>query len=603
MTSQLALINSNGSSISTLNSNINNLSSSTNTNYNALLGTVNGHTTNLATLTTSVSNINSTLTSQLPTLATQTYVDSAVSNLVGAAPAALNTLYELASAISNNSSFSTTVLNSIGNVGITASTALNTVNSILNVLPTLATINYVEGYYQPLDSTGTLAAIPNNINTTSAYFPGFPNDQISWIGTGGATSTNTFSAASGYHQILTFPSSSILTFTSSNSLPSQTCTLTVSVMLGTATSLSLSITYGGTTYATNTYNGLSSTQYTNLSLSFTSPSGMTVSALNFNISSVGTIYTRGWAAFAGSSVITQIRGNLNIPYGSVSSSDFIYGGNNTSLAATIPNLQAALNTKLSITDPAFIGGLSNTGATFIIDSFGNMVAQGVSGKLFQCTDLKYAITGSSKFLTSTLSTLAEISGLSSIYANSFNALTNMTCASFRVNGNAEIIGDVLYGLGGTSLTNIVNSKAPILNPSFTGTVLSTLGDIKYNGATSLTTQMATLNGYKTSGTISVSSTYQTLYTVAQGTRGFITIVAIAPFYNMFMGYFEWTTSGSYQSLTRIAQSDNSVQANLNTTNASTAGTIYLSVQQASNTGPIQAMLPSIGTINWYVSLI
>ena len=87
-----------------------------------------------------MSNINSTLTSQLPALATQAFVSTAISNIVGAAPAALDTLYELASAISNNSSFSTTVLNAIANVKTTASTALTTTNSLLDqIIPTLAT--------------------------------------------------------------------------------------------------------------------------------------------------------------------------------------------------------------------------------------------------------------------------------------------------------------------------------------------------------------------------------------------------------------------------------------------------------------------------------
>ena len=109
-----------------------------------------------------------------------------------------------------------------------------------------------------------------------------------------------------------------------------------------------------------------------------------------------------------------------------------------------------MNGKLSLTDPSYIGGLSNTSATFIVDNFGSISANNVSGSLFTCNDLKYATTGNQKFLTTTLSTLAPISGLSSIYANSFNALTSMTCASLRVNNNAEVLGDVLYGLGPTS---------------------------------------------------------------------------------------------------------------------------------------------------------
>ena len=78
---------------------------------------------------------------------------------------------------------------------------------------------------------------------------------------------------------------------------------------------------------------------------------------------------------------------------------------------------------------------------------------------------------------------------------------------------------------------------------------------------------------------------------------------MSPNYNMFMGFFEWTTSGTYQSLTQMAQSGNAPQTTLNTTNASSAGTVTLTVQQISNTGPIQAKVAANGTINWYVTLI
>ncbi len=72
---------------------------------------------------------------------------------------------------------------------------------------------------------------------------------------------------------------------------------------------------------------------------------------------------------------------------------------------------------------------------------------------------------------------------------------------------------------------------------------------------------------------------------------------------MFLGFFEWTAGGSYQSLTQLAQSGIANQASLNTTNTSTAGTVSLSVQQVSNAGPIQAKVSTTGTIRWYVNLI
>jgi hypothetical protein len=46
-------------------------------------------------------------------LATQSYVDTSISNLINSAPATLNTLNELAAALNNDSSFATTVTNSL----------------------------------------------------------------------------------------------------------------------------------------------------------------------------------------------------------------------------------------------------------------------------------------------------------------------------------------------------------------------------------------------------------------------------------------------------------------------------------------------------------
>lgn len=51
----------------------------------------------------------------LASYATLSYVDSAVSGIVNSAPAALNTLNELANAIANDASFSTTISSALGN--------------------------------------------------------------------------------------------------------------------------------------------------------------------------------------------------------------------------------------------------------------------------------------------------------------------------------------------------------------------------------------------------------------------------------------------------------------------------------------------------------
>lgn len=68
-------------------------------------------TRNLA-ITTSNSGLFSV---SLSNLATETYVNSALSNLIANSPAALDTLNELATALGNDSNFATTVTNSLSN--------------------------------------------------------------------------------------------------------------------------------------------------------------------------------------------------------------------------------------------------------------------------------------------------------------------------------------------------------------------------------------------------------------------------------------------------------------------------------------------------------
>ena len=105
------------------------------------------------------------------------------------------------------------------------------------------------------------------------------------------------------------------------------------------------------------------------------------------------------------------------------------------------------------------------------------------------------------------------------------------------------------------------------------------------------------------GSIAGTTAFQTIYTVALGTRGFITVTSGAPNYSMFMGFFEWTASGTYQSLTQLAQSGNNTQGVLNTANLSTGGTVNLTVQQVPNSGPIQAKVATNATISWYAMLM
>ena len=92
---------------------------------------------------------------------------------------------------------------------------------------------------QPLDSTNTLASLPKNVSTTTAYFSGFPTDLLSWSTSGSATFTN----SSGM-QHLNFPTvDSAMSVSIPSSISTSTvCTLSVAIQSDTANSFTLIVT-------------------------------------------------------------------------------------------------------------------------------------------------------------------------------------------------------------------------------------------------------------------------------------------------------------------------------------------------------------------------
>jgi hypothetical protein len=150
-------------------------------------------------------------------------------------------------------------------------------------------------------------------------------------------------------------------------------------------------------------------------------------------------------------------------------------------------------------------------------------------------------------------------------------------------------------------------NTPTLTATSSGTSITASGDIKYNGSTSLTAQMATLNGYKTSGTFAATTTFQTIYTMnyISGTRGIITVTGQlgGPNYGMIACFFEGTNNVSFPSLTQIACSGNSSQSSINSSNVSTGGTQTIFLQLTGTAGAIQVKTASNFTVNWYVTLL
>lgn len=127
----------------------------------ALEQTTTGQSYNTGTDTTIIDNnviINGTLTT-IPLLASQTYVNNQISALVASAPASLDTLNELATALGNDENFSTTIINSLADK---ASLSANQTISGINTMSNSSNTYYGNG----ANLTGVITTLPSNLMKT-----------------------------------------------------------------------------------------------------------------------------------------------------------------------------------------------------------------------------------------------------------------------------------------------------------------------------------------------------------------------------------------------------------------------------------------------------
>ena len=117
--------------------------------------------------------------------------------------------------------------------------------------------------------------------------------------------------------------------------------------------------------------------------------------------------------------------------------------------------------------------------------------------------------------------------------------------------------------------------------------------------------MATLNGYKTSGTFSATTTYQTIYTLAPNVRGFTTAIGSGSSIGAFTAFFDAYSGGSYPSLTAVAMSGNSgMSSGIQAPNTLGAGTQTVFLQGSAGTSfNIQVKVLSACTITWYITFL
>ena len=137
-----------------------------------------------------------------------------------------------------------------------------------------------------------------------------------------------------------------------------------------------------------------------------------------------------------------------------------------------------------------------------------------------------------------------------------------------------------------------------------GGLLTSSGDVLYNGSTSLITSLSTLNDFRTSGTFAATTSFGTFYTMSYltGPRAFVTVKGTGATPSMVTCFFEWST-GSFPSFTQTAASANAQQSSLSTSILATAGTQQITLQQNGVTGNLQVKVVSAITVSWNITLL
>jgi hypothetical protein len=108
-------------------------------------------------------------TVDLSDYATETYVDTAVSTLVDAAPAALNTLNELAAALGDDANYASTITTALGTKAPTADpTFTGTVSGVTKTHVGLANVDNTSDANKPV-STATQTALDGKADVTHAH--------------------------------------------------------------------------------------------------------------------------------------------------------------------------------------------------------------------------------------------------------------------------------------------------------------------------------------------------------------------------------------------------------------------------------------------------
>jgi hypothetical protein len=204
-------------------------------------------------------------------IATQSYVDTQISNLIAGAPSTLDTLNEIATVLQNNQNDVNSILSSMVTLstnqtisGVKTFTSNPQVNTLTqgNNSNSVASTSYVDTGLATKANSADLSNYLTTSNATSTYQP--ISGMSSYLTTSNASSTyQTISGMSSYPQLTTSNTFSNLNEFSSDIVQNKLCEKYVS---GTVSSNALSINYSSNT---NNIYAISPSSATNIALTIT----------------------------------------------------------------------------------------------------------------------------------------------------------------------------------------------------------------------------------------------------------------------------------------------------------------------------------------------
>jgi len=458
-------------------------------------------------------------------LATQAYVDTHISDLIASAPAALDTLNELAAALGNDVNFSTTIINAIAgkqstlvsgtNIKTVAGTsllgsgdlAITKSNVGLSLVENTALSTWVGS--SNLSTLGTITTGTWNSTLIAGQYGGTGvNNTGKTITLGGNLTTS-----GAFGLTLTLSAITSVTLPTSGTIvgSADTGTVTNTMLAGSianAKLLNSSVTIGSTAVAlgatVTTFAGLTSITSTTF-----------VGALTGNASTVTNgVYTTD----TGTVTNTMLAGS--IANDKLASSSVTIGSTAVALGATVTTF-AGLT---SVTSTTFVGALTGNSSTATkfastvniqgVAFDGSAAINPINGTGFvkaTGTTLSYdASTYLTANQTITLGGFLSGSGTTSITTTSASKFIVQGTADANLTG-AQFLGSLATGfLRNTTSTGVLTVDTTVYQPQINGTgfVKATGTTISYDNSTYLTeNQSITLSGHITgTGTTSIATT-------------------------------------------------------------------------------------------------